>query len=140
MDKCTKQSLKKRIEKHEGRRAKPYKDTLGNMTGGVGRNLEAIPFSQDEMDLMFENDFKRAVRGAESFPEYRSLSEARQGVILELCFWIGPGGLRKFVRMWAAIRTHRWEKAKKELLDSKLHSQVPGRTEMLANVLLTGEV
>ena len=125
--------LQKRIKKHEGCRLVPYKDTLGNLTVGWGRNLN-VPFTQAEVDFMFLTDFDRATRAAESFPEYKNLSAARKGVIIELCYQLGKDGASKFVKFWRAVKEEDWESAYKELIDSKLHEQTPERCEELANI------
>ena len=89
---------------------------------------------------MFETDFRRASQGAENFGFYEYLNEARQGVIIELCYWIGPASLGRFRNMRSALLQCKWQKAHDELLDSKLYKQVPGRTQGLADILLSGEV
>jgi len=38
---------------HEGRRLKPYKDTVGKWTVGIGRNFNDVPFTIRELvDLL----------------------------------------------------------------------------------------
>ena len=75
----TAQSLGERIKKHEGYRLTPYKDTEGILTVGYGRNLEAVPFSPAEVELMFQTDLRRAVEGTEKFLFYDKLNDTRKG-------------------------------------------------------------
>ena len=131
-------SLKDRIKQHEGKRHKPYKDSEGILTVGYGRNLEAVPFSDDEIDLMFENDFRRAVDRAESFFVYHALNEARKGVLVEMIFQMGAKGVSKFVKFLDAAAEGDWQKAHDEMLDSKWARQTPVRAKELAKIFLNG--
>ena len=47
-------NLTELLKKHEGIRSKPYKDTVGKITIGVGRNLDDVGLSNDEIinDIM----------------------------------------------------------------------------------------
>ena len=132
-------SLKERIKLHEGFRLEPYEDSLGILTVGYGRNLTAAVFTRAEVELMFETDFRRASQGAENFGFYEYLNEGRKGVIVELCYWIGPTRLGKFRKMRDALSQCKWQLAHDELIDSKLYRQIPGRTQELADILLSGE-
>ena len=40
--------LIERVKKHEGFETKPYKDTVGKLTIGYGRNLEDNPLSVEQ--------------------------------------------------------------------------------------------
>jgi lysozyme len=82
-------NLKERIKEHEGCRHTPYKDSLGFLTVGYGRNLDAVAFTDAEIDLMFENDFARAKQGAETFFVYQDLNDERRGVLIEMIFQMG---------------------------------------------------
>ena len=48
--------LRDLLERHEGRRAFPYLDTVGKLTIGVGRNLSDRGLSEDEIDLLLASD------------------------------------------------------------------------------------
>ena len=50
------QLLRSQLERHEGLRLKPYRDTVGKLTVGYGRNLEDVGISRDEADFMLDND------------------------------------------------------------------------------------
>ena len=98
-------SVKERIKAHEGLRYTPYEDTLGFLTVGYGRNMDAVPFSQDEVDLMFENDFKRAVSGAETFIVYPTLNDVRKSVLIEMIFQMGTTKVGMFKKFLKAFRS-----------------------------------
>ena len=131
-------SLKSRIKQHEGKRHTPYKDSEGISTVGYGRNLEAVPFSEDEIELMFENDFNRAKAGAEAFVAYQGMNEIRQGVLIEMVFQMGVNGVGKFKNFLLAAQDHDWTRAAEEMLDSKWAKQTPERAKELARLFLRG--
>jgi len=131
-------TLEERIERHEGRRNSPYEDSEGVLTVGIGRNLRDVPFSDDEIDLMFANDMKRARAGAETFIAYRHLSEARQNVLVEMIFQMGVGGVSKFKKFLAAALSGRVSDAAKEMLDSRWQKQTPERAKELATIFERG--
>jgi len=131
-------TLKSRIKKHEGRRYEPYEDSEGILTVGYGRNLRDVPFSQDEIDLMFDNDFRRAREGAASFQCYYDLNEIRQGVLIEMVFQMGVSGVSKFKKFLHAANNHEWVRAADEMLDSKWAKQTPERAQELARLFVKG--
>lgn len=131
-------SLRERIERHEGRRTVPYKDTEGFLTVGVGRCIDKVPFSHDEIDLMLTNDIKRAKQGAESFVVYEFLNETRREVLIEMVFQLGRNGVSKFKRFLAAALAQDWQRAYDELLDSKWARQTPNRAKELAEIFKNG--
>jgi lysozyme len=131
-------TLKERIKRHEGCVLTPYKDSLGVLTVGYGRNLEAVPFSQNEVELMLENDLKKAERLASSFAVYDSLSETRKGVLIEMVYQMGRAGVFKFKKFLAAAAAKDWQAAHDEMLDSQWAKQTPKRAKELAEIFLNG--
>ena len=76
------------IEKHEGVRLKPYKDSLGLWTVGVGHLIgdgKSLPkewdrtFSNEEVNNMFEQDFAHHVDIAEKGPGYQAANDSAKG-------------------------------------------------------------
>ena len=131
-------TVKERIKRHEGKRNRPYRDSEGILTVGYGRNLEAVPFTDHELDVMFDTDFERAELAARSFPQYMLLSPVRRGVLVEMCFQMGYGGVKKFRRFLDAIDRSKWNSAADEMLDSKWAEQTPGRAKELARIFKDG--
>jgi lysozyme len=127
--------VKTLIEGHEDRKKKIYKCTAGKWTGGVGRNLEDVGFSDDEIDLMFANDLKRAQDAASKYPWFADLSEVRQAAVLDLLFNLGPtrfAGFRNFIQAMS-LNQYAWAAA--ELRDSKWFSQVGRRGPRIASMI-----
>ena len=131
-------SLKERIKRHEGKRYKPYEDSVGVLTVGYGRNLRDVPFSENEIELMFNNDYRRALGGAESFAAFQQMNEARRGVLIEMVFQMGVAGVNKFRKFLAASLDRDWARAADEMLDSKWAKQTPARAKELAKVFMRG--
>ena len=44
--------LRAQLVLHEGSRLKPYRDTVGKLTIGIGRNLDDVGLSEDEVDYL----------------------------------------------------------------------------------------
>ena len=131
--------LKERIKRHEGFRLEPYEDSEGILTVGYGRNLRDVPFSKAEVELMFDTDFRRAVHGAENFTFYDHLSPTRQGVVVEMIFQMGVGGVSKFLKFRSACMRHNWIEAAREMLDSKWAKQTPSRAKELSEIFERGQ-
>ena len=140
MDDASRALAKSRIRRHEGSRAIPYQDTLGVWTAGIGRNLQANPFSPDEIELMFQNDFARAEKAASTFGCWAGLDDTRRGVLVEMAFQLGPFRLHGFRMFLNALQKGNWQTASAEMLDSKWARQTPARAEELARILRTGIV
>jgi lysozyme len=134
------QRLIDQIRLHEGSRSKPYKDTVGKLTIGVGRNLDDVGLFDDEIELLLINDLKRFERSLDkSLPWWRDLDEVRQRVILDMCFNMGLGGLLGFKNTLAKIKAHDWAGARRGMLQSKWAKQVGARATRLADMMLTGK-
>lgn len=64
------QQLREQLERHEGLRLKPYKDTVGKLTIGIGRNLDDKGISRKEAFALLDNDIAEVVRQLEQVDEY----------------------------------------------------------------------
>lgn len=127
------------IIQHEGMRLKPYTDTTGHLTIGIGRNLDDNGISQDEAMYLFNNDLTSCESGLSSYSWYCSLDEVRQGVLIELTFNIGLSKVLQFVNMISALKNGAYSKAATELLSSKWATQVgQDRANNMARRLMSG--
>ncbi len=130
--------LKKEVLLSEGLKLKPYKDTKGKLTIGIGRNLTDKGLSTEECLYLFQNDIKDAIKEAQSFDWFASLNDVRQNVIVEMVFNMGKGGVSKFGEFIKAIKQEDWQKAKAEMLDSEWAREVKGRAIGLAYMFEKG--
>ena len=129
------------IIKHEGIRLKPYKDTMGLLTIGVGRCLDRKGITQEEAYILLRNDIAECIEQLEdNLPWFVRLDDARQDALTDMCFNLGINGLLKFKNMLSAIERKDWNTAHNEALNSAWARQVGPRAIEIANILLKGEV
>jgi lysozyme len=133
--------IEKMVTLHEGTRLKPYVDTVGKMTIGVGRNLTDRGISQEEAQLMLQNDLLE-VRDAlrRNLPWTATLDVIRYSVLQDMSFNLGIAGLLKFAKFLAFVQHGDYEAASAEMLRSKWAKQVVSRAIRLAEMMRTGEV
>lgn len=125
--------LKAELTRDEGYRKLPYKDTVGKLTIGVGRNLDDVGLSAPEIDILLTNDIKRvASELSAAFPWFDGLPDARQRVLANMCFNLGITRLRGFKKTLAAMQSGDVETAAREMLDSTWAKQVGTRAHRLA--------
>ena len=127
----------------EGLRLKPYRDTVGKLTIGVGRNLDDVGISEDEAFYKLENDIQKAIQDATDIfgtSVWLSLDEIRQAVIIDMLFNLGKPRFLTFRKFIQAVKEGDFEKAAKEMFDSRWAKQVKDRAERLAYMMRTGEI
>lgn len=131
--------LEAQLRRHEGVRVKPYRDTVGKTTIGVGRNLDDVGVSEDEILIMLRNDIARAQRGLDAtLPWWTGLGPARARVLLDMCFNLGIERLLGFSATLSAMREGRYEDAARDMLASRWAQQVGRRAVELAQTMRTG--
>lgn len=126
--------LKGSIEKHEGRRARLYKDTRGFITGGIGRNFDAKPLRDSEIDLMFQNDLEETIQTLDAcVPWWRRLPEPAARGLADMTFDLQHKVL-DFKLMLAALQMGDGEGAADQVLDSAFAKQTGARAVDIANL------
>ena len=122
--------------RHEGKKNKPYRCTENYLTIGVGRNLETVGLSDDEINYLLKNDIARCEDQLEvSFTWYSNLDQDRKDALINLCFNLGIGTLFKFTKALAAMEAGDYELAAAEFLDSKWAKQVGQRAIEVTDVI-----
>lgn len=133
------QALREQLIEHEGVELRPYRDTRGILTIGVGRNLESVGLRREEAMYLLDNDIRACVGDlARSYPWFESLDPVRQRALIDLRFNLGGKGLRAFVKFLDALSTNDVATAAKELTDSKWFTQVGRRGPRLVWMIQTG--
>lgn len=133
--------LREQLRFDEGVRAKPYADTDGKTSIGVGRNLTDRGLSDDEINMLLTNDIALAARELDRvLPWWRDLNDARQNVLLNMMFNMGAPRLLGFVKMLTALHIGHYDEAAAEMLDSIWAKQVGVRALRLAAVMRKGEL
>jgi len=124
----------------EGLRLKPYRDSVGKLTIGIGRNLDDVGITQEEACYLLHTDIVRvAGQIQEALPWANNLSPARASVLGNMAFNMGIGGLLQFKQFLAALEAGDYEKAATEMLNSKWAKQVGPRADRLAQQIRTGQ-
>lgn len=131
--------LTKELERDEGLRLKPYRDTVGKLTIGIGRNLDDVGVSQVEAEFMLANDIE-AVMGEldANLPWWRTLDEVRQRVLANLCFNLGIVKLLKFKQTLNFIQAAQYDAAATAMSQSLWHRQVGDRAVRLEKMMRDG--
>lgn len=129
------------LSRDEGSRNYPYDDAtgypvkapLGNLTVGIGHNLDSKPLSDTVIYCILSEDIDIATNTAIDIIGHETwdkLSENRKLALINLAFNMRPQSLRSFKHMLEAIRSDDWETAGKELRDSLWSRQVDPRQHL----------
>lgn len=135
-----KQKLVDQLEVHEGVRLKPYKDTVGKWTIGIGRNLDDKGLTPQEARFLLNNDIEYFSNALElNIPVYNQLSDCRRNVLVNMAFNMGVAGLKTFRNMINCLKVRDYHGAAKEMLNSKWAVQVGNRALELAEQMRKDE-
>jgi GH24 family phage-related lysozyme (muramidase) len=126
------------IAGHEGVRTKPYKDSLGLWTVGVGHLIgdgRSLPaqynreFSKDEVKAMFQQDYQKHAQAASGIPGFNNLNEKGKGALIDMTFNMGPGWYRRWPNFTRALGSGDVQGAASQLEGSKWSKQVGRRAQ-----------
>ena len=127
------------LNRDEGLRLLPYRDTVGKLTIGVGRNLDDVGISIAEANNMLINDINRVLPQLDkSMPWWRDLSEARQRVLCNMAFNLGITKLLKFTKTLKMMQDGNYKQAAEAMRQSLWYRQVGVRAERLAVMMDNG--
>ncbi|WP_294138335.1 glycoside hydrolase family protein [Sphingomonas sp.] len=162
--------LEAEVIRDEDERLRVYRCTSNKQTIGIGRNLDDVGISaaetkalgittasciakgitREQSRALFANDIGRVEADLDrALPWWRTLSDARQRVMLNMTFNMGigrraaPGKPAKGMLSFEggtlrAVREGRWADAAKGMLASKWAGQVGARANRLAAMMLAG--
>jgi lysozyme len=129
------------LKLHEGVRLKPYTDTVGKLTIGIGRNLDDRGITGEEADYLLSNDIGDVwLQLVSRLAFFSRLDTVRQAVVIDMAFNLGLTGLQSFKMTLAFIETGRYAEAAAAMLQSKWAAQVGHRAVRLAEMMRTGEL
>jgi lysozyme len=133
-------SLRALLLKHEGLRLKPYKDTQGFLTIGVGRCIETTGITENEAMIMLEGDISKVVSYCrDAFPWFNALCDTRQNVICSMVFNLGAARFSEFKKMIKAVEEMDYATAANEMMLSMWAAQVCSRAAELAQMMRDGD-
>lgn len=128
-------SIEDDLLRDEGLKLKPYKDSVGKLTIGAGRNLDDVGISEDEAKAMLRADIKTAEAELDrEFPWWRGRPEPVQRGLVNMMVNMGAARLRGFSRMLSALHAGDYDTASIEALDSDWARQVGSRAIRIANL------
>jgi len=128
------------LRRHEGVKNTLYKCTSDKWTIGVGRNLEDVGLSEEEIDMLLLNDIVRTKELMDDYiPWHSDLDEVRQEALINFVFNVGIGTTMKFKNAMAALKEHDYDTAATEMLDSNWAKQVGSRAIEITQMIKTGE-
>jgi lysozyme len=133
------QKLKDQLTIDENRKKKPYTDTVGKISIGVGRNLTDNGLSDSEIDMLLSNDIDDVISQLNvSLPWWTQMTDARQRVIANMTFNMGMDKVLEFKNTLAFMRTGQYDKAADGMLQSLWARQVGDRAKRLADMMRAG--
>jgi len=106
------------IEKHEGRRKKPYKCSAGANTIGVGYNFDANPLPKNIADylkahgeitdamiaqLLKESILTAVLDCGDLFPDFDNFSDNRRMALIDFVFQLGKHRASQFIHAIADV-------------------------------------
>lgn len=134
-------ALRAQLMVDEALRLKPYTDTKGQITIGVGHNLSARGISLELAMQWLDDDMAETIEDVEhAWPWVARLDNVRQHVLLNMAFNLGITKLGTFHRFLDALQAGNYQTAATEMMDSKWADDVGRRATRLATEMLTGEV
>lgn len=132
--------LRARLTRTEGRRNRPYVDTKGFTTIGIGHNLTVNGLSDTIVEAILQEDLAIAVNDAGQLPVYNELDPIRQTVLVDMIFNMGIDKVKEFVNTLAYLSKGDWDNAAVQMLASAWAAQVGRRAIELANIIRNGHI
>ena len=137
------QDLKKRIKINEGFSLNPYKDQLGFLTIGYGhlvtineKNLLKKKLNKKKLEIIFEKDFKKALRDYNIFLKKFSSNKKEAELLIEMVYQIGIKGVLNFKKLLRNMSNGNMHLVCFEMMESLWYKQTPERVKNLINVFL----
>lgn len=134
------QILRARLTRTEGRRNRPYTDTVGKVTIGIGHNLTDKGITDEIVELLFSQDVTEAAQAASTLPVYNNLDPIRQTVLIDMVFNMGLESVVDFRNTLSYLQRSDFDGAADQMLLSKWAKQVGSRAIELANIIRTGNI
>lgn len=131
------------LRSEEGEVLSEYKDHLGYSTIGVGRLIDKRKgggITAEESAYLLNNDIQQRIALLEQkLPWFKTLDDARRGVLLSMAFQMGVNGLLGFKNTLAMIQAGRYSDAATGMLNSLWAKQTAARAKRHAEQMRTGQ-
>jgi len=114
--------------KHEGLKLKPYTDTVGKLTIGIGRNLTDRGITKVEAVYLCSNNVDESITELQkNLPWFNALPDNAQLVLIDMHYNMGWPVLSQFKNTLDHIKNGQYKEAGNEMLNSTWAKQVGGR-------------
>lgn len=127
------------IKRHEGFRARAYRDTRGHLTIGYGTNIETVELTEHSAGQLLADELAMICRHLSHLNGWKDLNEARRAVLLDMAYNLGVHGLLGFHDTLDYIEVGDYGKAADAMLDSDWAREVGTRAQDDATIMRTGE-
>lgn len=128
------------LKRHEALKLKPYKDTEGLLTIGIGRCLDTKGITTLEAEYLCNNDIASCMADLRThLIWFDKLDSVRQDVLMDMCFNLGIVGLLKFHNTLTLIEQGKYTEASNEMLNSEWAKQVGDRAVELSYMMEKGK-
>lgn len=130
--------LKQLLIKHEGKEKFPYVDTVGKITIGIGYNLSDRGMPDNWINTQYEDDVNYFYSQLNhDFPWFKDLNEARQAVLIDMCF-MGYKKFLSFKKMLYWLNEGDYMEVANEMMNSRWAEQLPSRAKELSDIMVVG--
>jgi len=146
MEENSMEKLVATLKRHEGIKSHAYRDSLGVLTIGCGRNIsgkkpnKGIGLTIDEIEYMLQNDIERTIKElSQEYVWFNDMEEgARRDAIINMHFNLGRFRFAGFKKAIAHMENGSYDAAATEFLDSRWAKQVKGRALEVTDMIKTG--
>lgn len=141
------ENIKQMVIGNEGWKNKPYKDSRGLWTVGVGHLIgdgKKLPkewdreFSNQEVRELFEKDFAEHLKLAEKAPGWDKANEAGKAGLIDLTYNMGGYWYKKFKVAASLLSEGKFKEAADEFKSSKWYKQVGERAPATVSLIRSG--
>ena len=129
-------SLIEQIKEHEGFRSTVYDDSLGIATIGFGFTIKDLELDLDIAEEILKRKLdKLKKRVNDRFHWVSDAPKPIQNVVYNMVYQLGLNGFSRFRLSIQYLADKNYEKASKEMLDSRWARQTPNRAIELSNIV-----
>ena len=129
-------SLIEQIKEHEGFRSRVYQCTEGHDTIGFGFKVADLELDLDIAEEILQRKLNLLIKRVNNrFSWVSKAPEPIQNVVYNMCYQMGVSGFSKFKKTIQYLADKNYDKASKEMLDSRWARQTPNRAIELSNIV-----
>ena len=129
-------SLIDQIKEHEGFRSRVYQCTEGHDTIGIGFKVADLQLDLDIAKEILQRKLDLLIKRVNNrFSWVSKAPEPIQNVVYNMCYQMGVSGFSKFKKTIQYLADKNYDKASKEMLDSRWARQTPNRAIELSNTV-----